>query len=141
MFVLALLLLLVVAAVVAAMVLGGTANTIRLDFDPIDLVWQTTPLVVFVVGVATTFVLLLALALFRSASRRRLDQRRELKRLRQAEKDKDQTAAYGNAGRGDAGHTTAAGGSGPTSGTKPGGGKSGNQSSSSDTMYADPDRQ
>lgn len=91
MIVLAVLLLALAAAVVVFVVLTGASETASLTYDPLNIAWEPSVLVVFLAGAAALFLVELALALMRGGTRRRMEQRRELKELRK--KEAEQTRA------------------------------------------------
>lgn len=133
MIILALLLLLLVAAIVVLMVLAGRADTVRLEVPELNIAWEPTPLMIFLLGAATILLVGLALAMIRAGSRRKMAQRREIKELRRQAKT---TPA---AGGGTSPDTRSVPSSGDTStgGSSPGFGKS---ADSRDPLYIDRDR-
>jgi hypothetical protein len=88
MIALAVLLLIAVAAVVVFVLVTGTTATAPLVWESLNLSWTPSVLVVFLLGVLTLFVAEVALALIRGGTRRTIERRRELKRLRQVEQEK-----------------------------------------------------
>jgi hypothetical protein len=88
MIVLALLLLLLVAAVVAFVLAQGVDQTVLFSADWIGFSWRPSIIVVFLLGALCLFAAELALALMRGGFRRSRDRRRELKRLRDAERQR-----------------------------------------------------
>ena len=88
MIVLAVLLLLAVVAVVVFVLMTGVDQTVQLTADWLSLDWRPSALVVFLLGALTLFVAEIALAMLRSGARRSADRRRELKRLRDAERER-----------------------------------------------------
>lgn len=87
MIVLALLLLVAVAALVLFFVVAGS-ETVRMEWEELNLAWEPSALVVFLLGVLATLVVVLAIALVRAGTRHRAHQRRELKRLKGAERER-----------------------------------------------------
>ncbi|MFP5334719.1 MAG: hypothetical protein ACLGIV_05330 [Actinomycetes bacterium] len=88
MIVLALLLLVVVAAIVLFVVVSGSTETVRLEWDDMNLAWAPSALVVFLLGAVTLLLAVLALGMIRGGTRRKVEQRRELRRLREVEKER-----------------------------------------------------
>ena len=88
MIVLAVLLLLVVVAVVVFVLMSGVDQTVQLTADWLNLDWRPSALMVFLLGAVTLFVAEIALAMLRSGTRRSAERRRELKRLRDAERER-----------------------------------------------------
>ncbi|HEX5533869.1 MAG TPA: hypothetical protein VFX33_09035 [Actinomycetales bacterium] len=88
MIVLALLLLVLVAAVVAFVLAQGVDQTVLFSADWIGFSWRPSIIVVFLLGALCLFAAELALALMRGGFRRGRDRRRELKRLRDAERQR-----------------------------------------------------
>ena len=88
MIVLAVLLLLVVVAVVVFVLMTGVDQTVQLTADWLNLDWRPSALMVFLLGAVTLFVAEIALAMIRTGTRRSADRRRELKRLREAERER-----------------------------------------------------
>ncbi|UER53414.1 hypothetical protein HJG43_01270 [Kineosporiaceae bacterium SCSIO 59966] len=85
MIVLAALLLVAVAAVVVFVVVAGT-ETVRMEWEALSLAWEPTALGVFLLGALAMLLLGLALVSLRAGTRRRTEQRRELKRLQKVER-------------------------------------------------------
>ncbi len=85
MVVIALLLLVVVVAVVVFVVVTGASGTVTLEWDQLNLFFEPSPLVLFLLGAATLLLAVVAIAMLRSGSRRSMAKRRELKRLRRLE--------------------------------------------------------
>ena len=83
MIVLALIALLVAAAAVVFMVVRGINQDVPFSFFAGD--FTTNPLTIFIAGAVTLFLVLFALSLIRRGTRRRVAQRREIKRLRKVE--------------------------------------------------------
>ena len=88
MIVLALLLLVLVAAVVAFVLAQGVDQTALFSADWIGVSWRPSIIVVFLLGALCLFAAELALALMRGGFRRGRERRRELKRLRDAERQR-----------------------------------------------------
>jgi hypothetical protein len=88
MIVLALLLLVLVAAVVAFVLAQGVDQTVLFSADWIGFSWRPSIIVVFLLGALCLFAAELALALMRGGFRRGRNRRRELKRLRDAERQR-----------------------------------------------------
>ncbi len=84
MIVFGLLLLLLVAAVVVIMVMAGSGH-VTIGWDAINLHWEATALMIFVLGAVSLLVLVLAFACLRNGTRRRFAKGRELRRLRKIE--------------------------------------------------------
>ena len=89
MIVLGVLLLIAVAVVAVFVVIAGTGQQTRLTSDLLNLDWRPSVLLVFLLGALCLLVAVLALSLIRRGTRRRVEQRRELKRLRNAERERD----------------------------------------------------
>lgn len=99
MILLAFLLLVLVAAIVVLMVLAGTAPTVRLEIDQLNLAWEPSALMVFLLGAGSVLLLGLALGMIRAGSRRKMAQRREIKELRkQAHSSPSSSSGTGTAG-------------------------------------------
>lgn len=97
MIVLAVLLLVLALALVVYVVVAGATQTVSLRWDDLNLAWEPTVLVVFLLGALTLLLVGLALWLIRAGTRRSMQKRRELKRLREADR---QRAAEGHHDRG-----------------------------------------
>lgn len=99
MIVLALIALLVAAAAVVFMIFRGIHQDVPFSFFAGD--FTTNPLAIFVAGAVTLFLVLFALSLIRRGTRRKVAQRREIKRLRKVEEtsvpahDERSTARHG----------------------------------------------
>lgn len=115
MILLALLLLLAAVALALFMVFGISSDAVSVAIDGLGLSLNTAPLTIYLLGALTMLLTGLAWAMMRAGSRRKLDRRRELKRLRQVEKEQ---SSYSSA---------------PSQVDL-------RNSSTSDPMYADPDR-
>lgn len=89
MIVLAALLLVAVAAVVVFVVVAGT-ETVRMEWEALSLAWEPTALGVFLLGALAMLLLGLALVSLRAGTRRRTEQRKELKRLKQVERERSE---------------------------------------------------
>ena len=87
MIVLALLLLLAAAALVAYILLTGSTATVLLASDELNLSWEPSALLVFLLGALTLLLVVVALGLLRGGTKRQVSKRRELKRLRQVEQE------------------------------------------------------
>lgn len=87
MIVLAVLCLALVTAMVILLVFGGFDSSVTIDWDLVNLAWQTNALVVFLAGALTLLVAEFALVLLGRGTRRKVEQRRELKRLRRVEQE------------------------------------------------------
>jgi hypothetical protein len=87
MIVLAILMLVVVAAVVVFMLVTGATTSVPLEWDALSLSWAPSALVVFLLGALTLCLAELALAMLRGGTRRKIERRRELRRLRRVEKE------------------------------------------------------
>lgn len=83
MIVLALIALLVAAAAVVFMIVRGTHQDVPFSFFAGN--FTTNPLTIFIAGAVTLFLVLFALSLIRRGTRRKVAQRREIKRLRKVE--------------------------------------------------------
>jgi hypothetical protein len=83
--VLAILLLIVAAAVVALMVAVGFTGSVRFGTFAGHVVTQ--PFWVFLLGAVTMLIALLALSLLRRGTKRKVERRREIKRLRRVEQE------------------------------------------------------
>ncbi|MEO7744984.1 MAG: hypothetical protein ABIV05_02005 [Actinomycetota bacterium] len=83
MIVLALLALLVAAAAVVFMIFRGIHQDVSFSFFAGD--FTTNPLTIFIAGAVTLFLVLFGLSLIRRGTRRKVAQRREIKRLRKVE--------------------------------------------------------
>ncbi len=83
MIVLALIALLVAAAAVVFMIVRGIQQDVSFSFFAGD--FTTNPLSIFIAGAVTLFLVLFALSLIRRGTRRKVAQRREIKRLRKVE--------------------------------------------------------
>ena len=83
MIVLALIALLVAAAAVVFMIFRGIHQDVSFSFFAGN--FTTNPLAIFVAGAVTLLLVLFALSLIRRGTRRRVAQRREIKRLRKVE--------------------------------------------------------
>ena len=83
MIVLALIALLVAAAAVVFMIVRGIHQDVRFSFFAGS--FTTNPLTIFIAGAVTLFLVLFALSLIRRGTRRKVAQRREIKRLRKVE--------------------------------------------------------
>lgn len=105
MIVLAVLCLALVAAMVIFMVFGGFDSSVTVDWDLVNLAWQTNALAVFLAGALTLLVAEFALVLLGRGTRRKVEQRRELKRLRKVEQE---STAGSRPGQPTTGHQTAA---------------------------------
>ncbi|MFZ5870472.1 MAG: hypothetical protein ACOYXW_08110, partial [Actinomycetota bacterium] len=86
MILLAVLLLVLVAAIVLFVVVAGTAPVL-LEWEELNLAWEPSALVVFLLGAVTLLLAVLALGMIRAGTRRRVERRRELKRLRAVAKE------------------------------------------------------
>ena len=93
MIVLAVLLLVLSAAIVLYVIVAGATETVSLEWDALNLAWEPSALVVFLLGALTLFLIGLAMALIGNGTRRRMQQRRELKRLRQVERERSTSEA------------------------------------------------
>ncbi len=99
MIVLALIALLVAAAAVVFMISRGIHQDVPFSFFAGD--FTTNPLAIFIAGAVTLFLVLFALSLIRRGTRRKVAQRREIKRLRKVEEtsvpahDERSTARHG----------------------------------------------
>ncbi len=93
MVVIALLLLIVVVAVVVFVVVTGASGTVTLEWDQLNMFFEPSPLVLFLLGAATLLLAVVAIAMLRSGSRRSMAKRRELKRLRRLEGEQGTTPA------------------------------------------------
>lgn len=82
MILLGILLLLVVAAVVGFMVMAGANAPTLIQIPSLNISWTPSALVVFTIGAATLLVLVFAISLIRSGTRRRVAKSQELRRLR-----------------------------------------------------------
>ncbi|HZI96754.1 MAG TPA: hypothetical protein VFD41_04425 [Actinomycetales bacterium] len=87
MIVLALLLLIAVVALVLFILVTGASETVLLESDQLNVSWEPTALVVFLLGAVTLLLAVIALGLLRGGTKRKVEQRRELKRLRKVEKE------------------------------------------------------
>lgn len=123
MILLALLLLLAVAALVLVMLLGVSSDVVRVEVDSLGLSLNASPLTIYLLGVATMALIALAAFMLRTGSRRKLDKRRELKRLRQVDREQTATPDHGST---------------PT-GSRPMSVDEGS-TSTDDGLYTDPDR-
>ena len=83
MIVLALIALLVAAAAVVFMIVRGIHQNVPFSFFAGN--FTTNPLTIFIAGAVTLFLVLFALGLIRRGTRRKVAQRREIKRLRKVE--------------------------------------------------------
>ncbi len=97
MVVIALLLLVVVVAVVVFVVVTGASGTVTLEWDQLNMFFEPSPLVLFLLGAATLLLAVVAIAMLRSGSRRSMAKRRELKRLRRLEGEHGTPVAPGTA--------------------------------------------
>ncbi len=88
MIVLALLLLLAAAALVVFIVVTGSTGEVPLQWTDLNLTFSPSPLVLFLLGALTLLLVVLALGLLRAGSRRSVEKRRELKRLRRIEDER-----------------------------------------------------
>ena len=93
MVVIALLLLVLVVAVVVFVVVTGASGTVTLEWDQLNLFFEPSPLVLFLLGAATLLLAVVAIAMLRSGSRRSMAKRRELKRLRRLEGEQGTSTA------------------------------------------------
>lgn len=84
---LGLLLLLVVAAIVLVMVMGGAAvpDQTLIDWPALGISWGPSALLLFLIGAGTMILLLMAVAMIRAGTRRRVAKSQELRRLRKME--------------------------------------------------------
>lgn len=89
MIVLGVLLLIAVAVVTVFVVMSGAGQQTRLTSDMLNLDWRPSVLLVFLLGALCLLVAVVALSMIQRGTRRRVEQRRELKRLRNAERDRD----------------------------------------------------
>lgn len=96
MIVLAVLLLLAVVALVLVMVLGVSTDVVSVKVDSLGLSLNTSPLTIYLLGVATMALIALAWVMLRTGSKRKLDKRRELKRLRQVDREQTTAPTYGS---------------------------------------------
>ena len=83
MIVLALIALLVAAAAVVFMIVRGIHQNVSFSFFAGN--FTTNPLTIFIAGAVTLLLVLFALSLIRRGTRRKVAQRREIKRLRKVE--------------------------------------------------------
>lgn len=83
MIALALICLLLAAALVAFFIVTGTSQTVALSF--LGGAVNVRPLWIFVAGAAAMFLAVAGLDFFRRGTRRKVTQRREIKRLRRAD--------------------------------------------------------
>lgn len=83
MIVLALLCLIIAAAVIVFMLTVGFNQTLDYSFFAGD--FSTRPIWIFVAGVVTTLLILAGLDFFRRGTKRKVAQRREIRRLRKVE--------------------------------------------------------
>lgn len=95
MVVIAVLLLVVVAAVVVFVVVAGTTGTVTLEWDQLNLFFEPSPLVLFLLGAATLLLAVVAIAMLRAGSKRSMAKRRELKRLRRLEGEQGASGTRG----------------------------------------------
>jgi hypothetical protein len=102
---LAILCLVVAAALVALMATVGFATRVTFATFAGDV--HTRPFWVFLLGAATLLLVMIGLSLLHRGTRRKVQRRREIKRLRKLEQESPRRAS-GSAGRGD--DRTSAGG-------------------------------
>lgn len=88
MIVLAVLLLVLALALVVYVVVSGANQTVSLEWEELNLAWEPTPLVVFLLGAVTLLLVVLALWMIRAGTKRGVAKRRELKRLREADRQR-----------------------------------------------------
>jgi uncharacterized membrane protein YciS (DUF1049 family) len=93
MFLLGLLLLIAVIAVVVFVLSAGADQHVQLSADWLNLNWRPSLLVVFLIGALCLLLVGLALGLMSAGVRRKARRRRELKRLRDAERERGTTPA------------------------------------------------
>jgi hypothetical protein len=98
---LAIVCLLVAAAIVALMLIVGFTGTLTFATFAGDVV--TRPFWVFLLGAATMLVALLGLSLLRRGTRRKVERRREIKRLRRVEQEAQPSTVPGPSARGGGG--------------------------------------
>lgn len=111
MIVLALLLLVAAAVLVVFIVVTGRTQTVDLTWEALNLSWAPSALVVFLLGALTLLLVVLALGLLRGGTKRKVEQRRELKRLRGVEKENATAAGNDRHGSETSGGAAAVGGS------------------------------
>ncbi|HEX8496409.1 MAG TPA: hypothetical protein VF661_04365 [Actinomycetales bacterium] len=96
MIVLALLCLVAAAAIIFVMLSVGTDQTLRYSSAIGD--FETTALAVFGAGALTLLLIVAAVEFFRRGTKRKVAQRREIKRLRQVEQTQGAPMASGPSG-------------------------------------------
>lgn len=100
MIVLALLLLIAAAALVVFVIVTGSTQPVALEWDALNLAWDPSVLVVFLLGAVTLLLVVVAFGLLRGGTRRKVEQRRELRRLRRVERE-NAAVAGASTSRGD----------------------------------------
>lgn len=112
MIALAVLLLVLVLAIVVYIVVTGTTETVRLEWEQLNLAWEPNALLVFLLGALALLLLGLALGLIQAGTKKSVQRRRELKRLRESDRERDR-AGSGEANDQDTHRTPPAGSSRP----------------------------
>jgi hypothetical protein len=69
-------------------VVTGSTETVTLEWDQLNIFWQPSALLVFLLGAVALLLAGIALGLFRRGARKGIQRRRELKRLRESDAER-----------------------------------------------------
>ena len=90
MIVLAVLLLLLAAVLTLFVAVGGATSDVEVTWGSLNLQWNTTALTVFLLGASCLLMAEVGVVLLRRGTRRKLQQRREVHRLRESAQSQEE---------------------------------------------------